>query len=247
MARRTLVAFTVFLLWSIVGVTNGNAVPVCVTGPASSIASTSCSIGDKVFTFGAIAIQDDAGIGTFSADTILFTPNAADPLAPGFTLSGAVLQTATPANIAGSTGALRILNLGVATLSGLPTINGFTVSLNDAAVEVGQGALALANADLILAGTSAFASVSTAAGFGFMHRPGDFPTPISDTTANGFLLYAVGVQGGLADAVIRSASFFVTETGEPITATPEPATIVLFGSALVWLSSRRRRRLRERE
>ena len=58
----------------------------CAMGTVTSMLGTSCTIGDKTFTFSATAWQS---IDLLSSDDVVFTPDASNPDSPGFKIGRA--------------------------------------------------------------------------------------------------------------------------------------------------------------
>src|SRR5437868_4843554 len=68
----------------------------CAAGSLSSILGTTCTIGDKTFTFSPAAGDDFTGI---TAAQLLFTPDTSSALSPGFSFS---LASGAPISVVGT-------------------------------------------------------------------------------------------------------------------------------------------------
>ena len=130
----------------------------CVSGTLASVIGTTCSIGDKNFTFGPFAYstgnETGSGAGPAAGD-VTFTPN---PISnnPGFTLTGHFSDSRGP-----GTANNQNLDFNVSTISGLPLINSITTTMG--------GGLAV--------GLDAFAVVEDAAN-------GQFPAAMLSNTGD---------------------------------------------------------------
>src|SRR5665213_1884109 len=92
MQTHSLIAISVFCAVMAPGV-SASTIP-CVSGPVSTLAHTTCSIGNLVYTFGNASVRNDGGIAGLSTSSITLTPDA---FHNGFTLSGTISDT-DPAN-----------------------------------------------------------------------------------------------------------------------------------------------------
>jgi hypothetical protein len=126
------------LLWSfcfclllIPSIAKADSVSVCGTTTASSLSGTTCTIGDKTFTFNTFIASSSTVLAS-----VVFTPDATNPLSPSFTLSvpNGLTITATPTFFPPTVSA--DLNYTVATTNGAATMVGTDLSLNNASVSV---------------------------------------------------------------------------------------------------------------
>jgi len=114
---------TLLTLLAVVASASADPLP-CQTGTVADYQNTSCTIGNLSFTFGSATRSASVG---FSATPSCFTltPDASNPNAPGFILSGTVTE-ATP-DIQGGGGVDWTFQLQ--TLGGQPLMTGLTATV----------------------------------------------------------------------------------------------------------------------
>jgi hypothetical protein len=233
--RGAIVLLAIVLLVFAWGVEVAYPIP-CVAGTAASVANTSCSIGDKQFSFGAVVIDDRGFDEPLSAEAILFTPNAADPFAPGFTLSGPL--TAEDFEDV----SLTFSGVRITTLDGLATILGLSASVTGTTfiippfpgIPIPPGTAFIA-AEFRSGAGSAFAlPLADPGSCGGTCQVTDtdtafFFSPVADTGAGGRV--RMSAFADFADATNVASSFFVLQ----VRSVPEPTTLFLLGTSAIAL------------
>jgi hypothetical protein len=123
----------------------------CSSTTVSNLLGTSCSIGDVNYTFGSAGFTSDSVVNGVSgagiaASSLIFTPDATNPLDPSFTITGPLSVTASGAG--NSTGqSFTLLWTATATTSAV-AFGSATNTINNAAVPVGP------NFGLVIAGNN---------------------------------------------------------------------------------------------
>ena len=224
----------------------------CATGSLSNVLGTTCTIGDKTFTFSSAAQDQFTGI---SAAQILFTTNTSDPLSPGFSFSSA---TGGPISLAATPGANsnELINVGV----------NYTVSVTDGSASLLGQSFTLSGATVNLTGLTGDNTISDATNFlGSMSGAsvevflqcqvpagptgcttsqgpvnltsgGTFATPqVSAVGQAGFEL-AAQTTSGRTSASLTSVSYNFNEAPQGV---PEPSSVLLLGTGLVGFAMRR--------
>jgi len=224
-----------------------NAIP-CNSGALNGLVNTTCTIGDKTFTFGTLT-------GTIPAAQIQFVPNASNPLQPSFVLSpvtGALTVSTSGAQIANLSADLAFT---VATTSGFATMLGTTITLGQATAS-GTNAQNFAIVDAfnffgsgatqahLSSGALPEVCIETPTGgpTGCVGPP--FPSSVSATgtfgppfptllnTASGDLGFSLHSEG-IASATFVSATFAFNQVAQ----VTQPSAVVLFGLGVVAISS----------
>src|SRR5207245_2172456 len=114
------------LLTFLAVVASASADPLpCQMGTVAGYQNTSCSIGNLSFTFGSANTFDFSGLLGLTPSYFTLTPDASNPNAPGFILSGTVTE-ATP-DIQGGGGMDWTFTLQ--TLGGQRLITGLTATV----------------------------------------------------------------------------------------------------------------------
>jgi hypothetical protein len=217
-------------------------IPVCVAGPVSTIAATTCSIGNLEFIFGTANVVP--GSRNVSPSSITFTPDAADN---GFMLSGMIADTAPSPNQFDDQ---LVVNFNVATLSHLASITGVTAGFTGTGTGP-NGILPFgtpfASFYLVdLANSSNIAEAGPGVGF---NGCGSGPTaspctrlfnvgPVAQTGGMSGVSYGIfgeAQPGFSGTASITSATYFVDESSPAI---PEPASVGLTIVGLAFLIRR---------
>jgi hypothetical protein len=194
----------------------------CVAQDAAALAGTTCAIGDKAFSFGAFVNHTEIAIG--------FIPDVGDS---GFTLSGAA--SFTSADFLG--GVFYQLPFDVATMDGSQSITGLATQILNPAL---SGSTPFVQSYFNIGAPSVFDEFHLEAGslVELTNVPFQFP-PFSPFIGLEALTEGAGDVAGFS-----GAHFEILQTTPPAPV-PEPAAILLLGSALAAIGiGRRRRRLR---
>jgi hypothetical protein len=204
----------------------------CEFGTAATIENTSCSVGNVLFTLGSASTFDYSGLLNLSLSDFTMTPNASNPLSPGFTLSGSVTEAST--GIEGGGGLQWSVQLQ--TLSGQPLIAGVTATVRGSAPDGFSLVAIFEQCDAASSSNCAFAQP----GFNPEGCLGpsctvssNFSTPVSatDTAPTDDLMYEAisPFSASGTPATVTSASFGIRE----LTSVPEPSTKTPLGSVLL--------------
>lgn len=227
----------------------------CASGSLSNILGTTCTIGDKTFTFNSAAQDDFTGI---SAANILFTTNTSDPLSPGFSFS---LATGGPISVAATPGANsneRInvsVNYTVAVTNGTASLLGQSFTLFGATVNpsgaTGDNTISDATnflGSMVGASVEVFLQCQIPAGPTGCTTPtgpvnlssgGTFATPqVSAVGQAGFEVAAQTLTGS-ASASLTSVSYNFNEAPQTV---PEPSSLLLLSTGLVGFAFRLKKR-----
>jgi hypothetical protein len=209
-----------FLLLALVvffeGLAFADPLSPCQPGTLTSIADTSCSIGDASFTFGSPQLA-------FSP--VDFTP---DPAIAGFVLSGPVNLVQDPF---GGAAELFFLPFVVATINGQPLIFAITSSVTGSTTEDG-----------ILQATTALCSTSSSQPdcvFGAASLRGTNPSTLFATVPRSQAFGEAGVFMIVPDHFPGSVTF--TSASFEINQVPEPTSLLLMMTGVVCLARRPRK------
>jgi hypothetical protein len=209
-----------------------DADPLCVTGNVSSIANTSCTIGNLLFSFG--------GFTNTANSTIIFSPDTSNPLGPGFTLSGDISVPANPQGLPDS--ASFGIGVQISSLNGQSTIAGFNTTVNGFMGPPG----ALGSGSLFAAfGTNQYGVADAQAYAGFNE---DCFGPSCSATAYYYspqsvtpdIPAAYGINDNGRAGTATSASFYVLEVPE-IDPSRAMTPFVLIVGAMIIIRGRRKK------
>lgn len=215
------------------------AAPLCSTQSLSPVLGTSCQIDDLVFSFTSyqtITLADtttgqDQGPG-FPANTVTFVP---DPAKGGFDLTGNFTSgayTGTEINRT-STGSL---DFNVASADGSANISQYQTSLDPTSVSF-SGTPAPGGSGVVSASAPGLgAEDCTPASTGCVNPSvvGTLPnSPLSSVQGVFFFTLSAASPDPGVTVSFQSATFSILgQTSQPPTSTPEPASLLLFGSGL---------------
>ncbi len=199
----------------------------CTTMTVSGLPGTTCTIGDKSFTFSTQNATIDSSLAG-----LIFTPITTNPLSPGFSLTAS-----SPIGLSAQ-GATLDIYYTVGTISGDPTLTSATINLINPNL-TGTGTPNYVDAFNLLATLGPLPEVcistpdpsllgcSQTAPYGGTYtvtRP--FAAPVN--TASGDFGISIATNG-TGTSTFNSAEFFFNQTP---TATPEPGTLLLMASGI---------------
>lgn len=227
----------------------------CASGSLSNVLGTTCTIGDKTFTFSSAAQDQFTGI---SAAQILFTTNTSDPLSPGFSFS---LASGGPISVAATPGANsnELINVGV----------NYTVSVTDGSASLLGQTFTLFGATVTPSGKTGDNTISDATNFlGSMSGAsvevflqcqipagptgcttpqgpvnltsgGTFATPQVSAVGQAGFEVAAQTSTGSVSASLTSVSYNFNEAPRTV---PEPSSLLLLSTGLVGFTRRFKKR-----
>ena len=209
----------------------------CTTMSVTALLGTSCTIGDKSFTFDANAGGIDAGLAG-----LVFNPITTNPLSPGFSLSAAA-----PISLSGQGRLSLDIYYTVSTIGGNATLTSATINLNNPNL-TGTGTTNFVDAFNLLGTVGPLPEVcistpdpallgcSQTVPFGGVYsvtRP--FAAPVSTAPAD----FGITLQSnGTGTSTFNSAEFLFNQNASPV---PEPATLSLITLGLGAIAQLRRR------
>ena len=232
--------------------TQSSADPMCVAGTIATVmAQGACTIGDKTFDFTKYYPSNTGNVSSANAATnVLFTPLTGNPLDPGFELA-AFNSTAGDYTVESGT-----LDYTVSVTNGSANLIGDDVTVNNptlttAPIAAPGSGLAATAFDafnyLYNAGAEADQSVQqyqytgeAASASSYSSGPVTFALISSGSGYVYFETYAYDYNydtdtygtGGTATAAMSSVDYTFQEQS-PVAVTPEPGTLLLFGSGLI--------------
>src|ERR1700730_8718197 len=199
--------------------------PACVATNLTAITSTSCTIGDKTFTFTGSELALN-GVTLPMASAFVITPDASNPLSPSFTISAAPGSSITLP--AGSNGEVT-LNFAytVSTTNGSATISGLDTAVSGSvsgeatgigtrveainALSSGPGVIFISGLPQATAclqnGGSLLPGCVATTGAGSQSASFTFGTPVSSLTG----IAVVDLADGTGAATLTSATFSVDQ------------------------------------
>src|ERR1700719_4632746 len=221
--------------------------PACVATNLTAITSTSCTIGDKTFTFTGSELALN-GVTLPMASAFVITPDASNPLSPSFTISAA--PGASISLPAGSNGEVTLnfaytvsTTNGSATISGLDTavsgnVSGEATGIGTRveainALSSGPGViftsgLPQATACLQNGGSFLLPGCVATTGAGSQSATLVFGAPVNSFTG----IAVVDLVDGTGAATLTSATFSIDQIPQK-NPTPEPGSVVLLVTGLL--------------
>jgi hypothetical protein len=234
------------LALALLGSPSAKASPACLAGTIASVMlQGACTIGDKTFDFTDYYPYSYGSVSSpNSATDVTFTPLTSNPLDPGFEL-GAFDSTAGD-----DTYEYGYLDYDVSVTNGSANLIGVNENVNNPTLSTVPGANSLDDAylqadnDLDTSAAEAYQEVyqyqstgSSPSSLSYSSGPVTF-TPVS--SGSGYVFFQTGAYdynyntdtvggGGTAEAAMSSVDY----TFQQESVTPEPGTMVLFGSGLL--------------
>ena len=243
--RSHLLIATLFLIGLGAANVRADDIAACQAGPVSNIVGTSCTIGDKTFTFQGFTSDVYAG------NDVFFNPATGSSGDPGFTLEPLFARGTVPSfSVVGdSNGAEQTDELYYAVSITDPTsgaeITGSTATITNASATPTDPTddilKAVASNDLAIGSCvvnpEAYLEVSN--GTTVFDRPSTTESCPGATAAYGIAEVYLFAQNGSVS--LQSGGFYVDELNASTTATPEPGTLAMFAVGLAALLAYRKR------
>lgn len=226
-------------------VAHGNNVPPCVSSTTlDNILGSTCTIGGETYAFasnlvpfpGAGSLLDLTFVGLMSPDGITFTTDVSSPNGPGFILTGAANGPfyVSSSRIVGEQFALDY-EVSVTHPSSGALLIGTTLTTVGAQVQN----TVFGNVDVEGGGLSVFVSAGTRGGPGTVTVGAALGPGVSSFSTEAAILLVEANDVGVGYASLTSAEFNVAES----TTTPEPSSVLLFGTGIIGIMGAMRRKL----